>query len=450
MGQQPEARSQNSQDGGTANDTFRIDRLTLKNFRCFEDKTIDFHPRFNVLIGDNGSGKTAVCEALAALIGRLPVMADKSPRDIVHDDVRRAPLETQVVHRVRVIYDTRLRADATIRTQSTYWTAGLKTPHQLASSGRKDKTVAETFRGEGNAGRQMPLVAYYPSGRYSGPSVDSVDDFLEGDVIPRTYGYTDCLAATVSEEHAVKWLKTFQAVQDQEDRASPELEAVKAAVAACIEDYREMKYWFRPGELCIHRGSGAGLPLRMLPSGVRCILAMVADMAWRSFVLNPHLGADAAEFTPGVVLIDDIDLHLHPKWQRKVVGDLKKAFPKVQFIVTTHSPIIVQSLDEGELIKLDEGPPGAYADQPIEDILENVQDYGDAMPSSRKRAMIEAAKRYYEVLDRAQDASPEEQEAAKRELDRLAAPFSDNVAYHASLAYLESKREAAGLGDGGE
>lgn len=119
------------------------------------------------------------------------------------------------------------------------------------------------------------------------------------------------------------------------------------------------------------------------------------------------MGGDAAIKTPGIVLIDEIDLHLHPKWQRVVVNHLREAFPKVQFIISTHSPFIIQSLQAGEVIDLNSehvlsaqieiadktmsdeyhhpaepSPAKGYSDHSIEDIVEEVMGLG--MPSQQK------------------------------------------------------------------
>ena len=103
------------------------------------------------------------------------------------------------------------------------------------------------------------------------------------------------------------------------------------------------------------------------------MLAMVADIAFRCTLLNPKLGEEAAIKTLGVVLIDELDLHLHPSWQKQTVHNLKRTFPQIQFITTTHSPFVIEELDDGELIKLDPEAVGEYVDQSIEDIAENVQ-----------------------------------------------------------------------------
>ena len=101
---------------------------------------------------------------------------------------------------------------------------------------------------------------------------------------------------------------------------------------------------------------------------MRNILGLAADIGYRAAVLNPHLQRDASKLTPGIVLIDEIDLHLHPKGQRRVTDDLRRTFPNMQFIAGTHSPFIIQSLRQGELIDLAKGPTGEYANRSIEDM----------------------------------------------------------------------------------
>src|SRR5580704_3859906 len=89
-------------------------------------------------------------------------------------------------------------------------------------------------------------------------------------------------------------------------------------------------------------------------------------------------------------LIDEVDLHLHPSWQRRVIDDLRRAFPEIQFFATTHSPVIVQSLRAGELIDLD-GDPGEYEQRSVEDILEATMKVPDVQRSKRWHDMREAA-----------------------------------------------------------
>ena len=210
------------------------------------------------------------------------------------------------------------------------------------------------------------------------------------------------------------------------------------------EDWQTITYDLNKSEVLAEAKDGRFLPLRLLSDGVRNMLAMVADMAYRAAMLNPHLGKDAAKETPGIVLIDEIDLHLHPSWQRVVVEALHRTFPNIQFIATTHSPFIIQSLDcdRGSLINLDPQDAAEYSDKSIEDITENVM--GVYLPQKSKRflKMKEAAKEYARFLKKAKNVAPEQKEKLKLELDKLMMPYSNNPAYH---AFLESEREAAGI-----
>jgi hypothetical protein len=184
----------------------------------------------------------------------------------------------------------------------------------------------------------------------------------------------------------------------------------------------------------------------MLSDGVKNMIGMVADIAYRCVTLNPQFDGEAARLTPGIVLIDEIDLHLHPKWQRRVVEDLKRTFPKIQFFATTHSSLIIQSLREGELIDLNNPdllPAAEYENKYQEYITEYIMHTPNTNRNDRHQQMMETAERYYQMLENANNTSPEELENLKIELDELIEPYSDDVAYH---AFLKMKRLAK-LGD---
>ena len=90
-----------------------------------------------------------------------------------------------------------------------------------------------------------------------------------------------------------------------------------------------------------------------MSDGYRNMLSMVADIAYRMALLNPQFLGEVTKKTSGVVLIDEIDLHLHPAWQRHIVSALKEIFPKVQFIVSTHAPSVISSVPKEEIVVLE-------------------------------------------------------------------------------------------------
>ena len=132
----------------------------------------------------------------------------------------------------------------------------------------------------------------------------------------------------------------------------PWLMAVTRAVVACIDDAEDFYYSLRAEELYIRLKTGT-TPYAILSDGYRSLITLVADIAWRATRLNTQYQGNASAKTDGVVLIDEIELHLHPKWQRSVLPNLMRTFPKVQFVITTHSPQVIASVDRDMVRILD-------------------------------------------------------------------------------------------------
>ncbi len=187
------------------------------------------------------------------------------------------------------------------------------------------------------------------------------------------------------------------------------------------------------------------LPVAQLSDGERGTLAMVLDLTRRLAQANPHLPDPAAE-TEAVVLIDEIDLHLHPGWQREVIHNLTAAFPKCQFIGTTHSPFVIQSLQAGKLINLGPDEFGEYADRSIEDIAEHVMGVYLPQKSQRYLEMMEAAEAYYSLVR--DGAAPEALQAAEARLNELSMPFSSDPAFQALLKLERAAHRGGGDASG--
>ena len=140
------------------------------------------------------------------------------------------------------------------------------------------------------------------------------------------------------------------------------------------------------------------LPLERLSDGLRNMVAMVADLAYRCVKLNPHLGAEATIKTHGIVMIDEVDMFLHPSWQQSVIGSLQEAFPKIQFIVTTHSPQVLSTVPK-ECIRVlgtnAEGkniaatPLAASYGEPSNDVLQAIMQVDPQPPVPEKRLLDE-------------------------------------------------------------
>jgi predicted ATP-binding protein involved in virulence len=168
-------------------------------------------------------------------------------------------------------------------------------------------------------------------------------------------GYAGAFDIRSTHGQMAGWMRkqTFVKLQYGNGYVQSQLDAVEAAVKSCIGDVT--RFWFdvQYDELRIERPGGDIQAFAMLSEGYRNMVAMVADIAWRASMLNPHHGPEAHLRSEGVVLIDELDLHLYPLWQRRIVADLLRTFPKMQFIVTTHSPQIVASVSRSQIRLLD-------------------------------------------------------------------------------------------------
>jgi predicted ATP-binding protein involved in virulence len=428
----------------------KVYKITTQNFKGFEHRTFEFCAPFTLIIGDNGKGKTAILDALAIGISDLlsGFNEEGSSRNITHDDVRQQKYQQGETTDIQPQYPASVTCEGSFEGQEIVWIHSFtgRTPHQTDPTIKKLSTQLREKADNGENIR-LPLVAYYGTDRLWIPNSEPSDS--QGVRTSRTQGYFNCLHPDAHVKKLIEWLKQETENSLKLGQDSDLLLVVKNAIYDCMkaEDWHDISYVFGEagqGDVLAKAKDGRLLPLRMLSDGVRNVLAMVADIAYRAAMLNPHFGRDAAKKTSGIVLIDEIDLHLHPSWQRHIVEDLHRTFPEIQFIATTHSPFIVQSLRKGKLLNLDPQESSEYYDQSIEDITENVMGVELPQKSERFLKMKAAAKEYYAVLEESQDASPELKEKLKIKLKELEMPYSDNPAYH---AYLELKREAAGMSE---
>ena len=330
----------------------KIQHLRLRNFRRFEKLEIEnFHPQFNILIGDNGAGKTTLIDAINRAMSDYFVGLFGSTTDlkqsIEETDIRRKFL----FERPELQYPVEIECDVIVN-EKKYSASNEKTK-QRRRKPSSIKQLAEAFVQQVQEGEavNLPVWVYYGNGR----------NHLERNKsrVPNTYsrlegGYYNGSNPTSNNKYFTEWYKGKFATILQTKKSSIELELIKKAIVACIPHAVNLYYNFEKGidDLEIEMESGEKMPFKMLSDGYRSMLAMIADMAFRCISLNPHLGDSALRETEGVVLIDELDLYLHPIWQERVVDDLKRTFPKLQFIVTTHSPIIIANAEEKQVFYL--------------------------------------------------------------------------------------------------
>ena len=353
----------------------RIDSIQIANFRGIEHLDLTFDPRFTLLVGDNGSGKTSILSAVSVALGIWHVSGivrgAKQWRNIVDHEVREVLKSDENGERVfAVAGQVQITAKGSIGERAPHaWTRRKrarksKTVDQWAEKLIADIQAAVTAREEKT--EALPLLAYYGAGRAWLPSNEREMADLSGDLKSRPGdGYYDCLNERIRIKDVLKWFVLQAAKRDEKGQFKPAFEAVRLALKRGIPGIDEIYWDHTKGEVVVSIQGGAQ-PFSNLSDGQRTMASTLADMAIRAVALNAHLlgngngGAHperVLDETPGVVLIDEVDVHLHPEWQRSVVEDLLATFPRVQFICSSHSAQVEGEVPARQVWILEDGRP---------------------------------------------------------------------------------------------
>jgi len=343
-----------------------ISKLTIQNFRNIGvETTYNLNQKFTVFIGINGKGKSTILHALRIACGTFFLgIPGIGRRHIQNHEIRLIESGKQLLPQFPVKveatgYFPESKLPVVWRRQRLLGSSS--TTSNNADVGTVKKIAAEHYRKvmqEGNDTVGLPVIAYLGTSRVFASGRNTINSRVRLQRIGRkifSEGYQDWDEMKASKFHFNDWLNTYDVlvqIDKEYDRTKEAfLNAIKKAnpyISDIIINNGEI--WVK---VKIDGNESSLLPLGLHSDGVHYFTAMVAELAYRCIVLNGYLNEKAIIESTGIVMIDEIDLHLHPNWQRHVVNDLKEAFPQIQFVVTTHSPFIVQSLESDEIWNLD-------------------------------------------------------------------------------------------------
>lgn len=370
----------------------RLEQLTIKNLRLFGDEvqTINFSADKNITIflGDNGAGKTTILHGCTVVLSNFfTAFPEVSYKTFTDTDVR-VISNTQRADYLHVGMSITTEGDNTIQVDQYRKGNSNDTPKSDLS---QFKEYANYLKDKIDANERvvLPILAYYGTERGQIQAPERRRDFSV--IFPRWDSYTGALEPATNFKRFFTW---FERNEDEErreqvsrkdwDYRSYVLEAVRKALNKMDERYYRPRILTSPLRFVMDdisllnpdekeqykRIFSTSIPpagfegvnevrIEQMSDGYRIMIAMIADIAARMAEANPSpecSGLDNPLDTPGIVFIDEIDLHLHPVWQRKVLLQLKTIFPNVQFIVTTHSPnVVMGALDFAQVVKLENG-----------------------------------------------------------------------------------------------
>jgi predicted ATP-binding protein involved in virulence len=330
----------------------KVERLSIKNFRGIGELTLVFDGPQNttVLVGVNGSGKTAILDCLAKFFAIFvtPYQEDKdNPGRLKISDVKIGADVARLVMSV-------LCPDGGKR-----WTIDVEQPDQWQTLNYNWHGTGHKIQALMSQGQKLPLVVMYPvdrvviavplEPRQGTAQVNELDAF-EGALDQRRIEFHSFF----------QWFRTREDVENErirKDRSyhDPQLDAVRNAIYQLVPGFANPQVRRAPVLSMVVEKDGQELLIDQLSDGEKCLMAMTGDVARRLAIANPN--SENPLLGTGVVLIDEIELHLHPAWQRRVVPSLERTFPNLQFIVTTHSPQVLSEVK----------PENVYVLEPTED-----------------------------------------------------------------------------------
>jgi predicted ATP-binding protein involved in virulence len=332
----------------------RIDKLEINNFRCFKHLEMELHPRLNVLVGVNGSGKTALLEAVRAALGAFFTGFENEDVEqfyLNENDVRleyhgvtkteHRPVKIKCVGEVGAKKGVIWVREFNKKTSSnTAHIGDIRNVAKQMSLNVRDQVPVE-----------LPILFYFSTQRLW---AERKDFGLKANG-NRFGGYFNSLNAKSASFFFADWFARqeqheYQNAQMGLGKDFSQLELVRQIAVKCMPECKRLYFNALEGKMFI-QFNDHDTPVSLLSDGQKTILLLCTGIAMQCVLLNPHLGLKANE-APGIVLIDEADLHLHPAWQRKILPDLMEAFPNLQFIATTHSPQVIGRISKESVFLL--------------------------------------------------------------------------------------------------
>lgn len=434
----------------------KITQIELSNFRCFPEKKFTFDSSVNLIIGNNTSGKTSILEALSVSMGAfllgIPasyagVTRKAHIRNLDDSDIHRYFSQGKEVIQTEFANDVSVKAKGFISASKAEvsWERtlkGLGSRPNNANCKKIQETASKLYESSNkDTGSTLPILMHYGTGRLWAGQNTKIKHLANTNT---ALGYYYGLKPDAQNKLLMPWIQKMYEISRDRDETLSILKCVYNTIIEFIPGCTRCYFSREHDELTL-AFDDKEYPFSILSDGQRNIITLVGDIAMRCAHLNQHLGINAASETPGIVLVDEIDANIHPTWQKNLIPQIKKHFTNIQFVFTTHSPYIIQSIKEGKIINLDEkidcyGEDYAWK-KSIEEVSAELM-YVETQRSKEFEDMMDASRQYYELLDNNSNSNGEKLEELSDMLNMYEERFSNDATF---VALLRAKRREKGV-----
>lgn len=426
-----------------------IRELQAYKFRNFEDEKFIFNTQFTVVIGDNGMGKSSLIHALQAALGAylqcLPIPASRVYRRQIKPGEIRVTWDSVLKEYTSSKENTCIFSKAVLNDTEVEWRRVMlnkrTTSHNRLDTGQLIDAVDELLKlRDEKKNIALPVIANFSTVRAAtqqrkGAKAQTKRSRLEK-------GYLAALSDNSDFEGLIEWLHNYDGNLKHQKEFSGTKEAIFNAITTAIPFLTDVEYnsYYKELEavVTINEKNSGKITHSNMSDGLKAMLNLVSELAFRCVILNGFLGADSVVKSKGVVLIDELDMHLHPTWQKRVVGDLKKAFPNIQFIVTTHSPFIVQSLSKEELQNLDFMTPENPSDMTLNKVVTDVMGVTKLKSDDFEERYKIAFQQFQQLNRNFDELSMDDYQRVKEAIDKIVVEETNDPIYK---AFLKAKGE---------
>ena len=361
----------------------KVTKLNLTNYRDAQALSIELNPKLNVFVGVNGSGKSTVLDAIAIMLSRAvsKICSGASGKggSIVKSDITNGKSTSSV------------QLSCETEGGTVEWRLSKVRRGYVASEDRSNLQELNDYTkgiqskiSETSEKVNLPLFVYYPVNR----AVLDIPLRIRGRTnFDLLTAYDDALTSGANFRTFFKWFKEREDLENESRQctlndildtpAKPvdyqypdvQLEAVRSALKNFLPGFSKLTVRRSPLRMEVKKNDKR-LTVNQLSGGELILIAMIGDMARRMAIANPV--SEKPLEGSGIVLIDEIDLHLHPRWQRIIVDKLLEVFPNCQFIISTHSPHVITHVHPKNLFLLKQTDSGIVAEKPYESYGKNV------------------------------------------------------------------------------